>query len=140
MRRVTDSAEIAKIAAGAEAARIGDVTPSRIASLASPENVILVDDATGACAVFEHEGGGIYDLHWVCTGRGAGKLLALKRMVRALFTDYGGCGIYGFISRDNRAARVVARWLGGTFGGAYTDAAGHQLAVYAQTKEQNART
>lgn len=103
----------------------------------APENVIFRDDA-GACAVFEHEGDGYYDAHLLCVGRGADRLLALKEMVRALFTTHGARGIYCLISRQNRAARVIARWLGGSFNGPHTDAAGRQLTLYTLTRENYA--
>lgn len=139
IRRITSVDDIADTLAD-PAVRELSLVPADVAEIATtfsaPENVIFKDDS-GACAIFEYEGSGCYDAHLLCSGRGADRLSALKEMVRELFTSHGARGIYCYIPRQNRAARVVARWLGGSFCGPYTDAAGLQLVLYTLTREQH---
>lgn len=143
VRRISDITPVSFALADPRTRTLSDISADfaeieRVFS--APENVILLDDETLACAIFEHEGGGVYEMHFLCPGRGGGRLVALKKMLDTLFTTYGARGIYGYISRQNRAARAAARWLGGLFGEPYTDAAGRQLVLYSLTREQHART
>lgn len=142
IRRVTDAETLAHlVTAAGDVERVGEISREQIEDfVSSPENIVLHDTATSACAVFEHEERGMYDIHWLCPGRGTARLVALKKMVDALFTTYGACGIYGYLSRDHRAARVIARWLGASFRGNYESAAGQSVALYTLTKAQHART
>jgi hypothetical protein len=137
IRRVFDPEVILAAARSPDVAQhLDEITEQAAADFfACPENLSFIDDETGACAVFEYIEKSIYEAHFLIQGRGPARLRALEDMAEEVFTTYGASGIYGYVSRNNRAARVVGRWIGGTSTGPHVDAAGRDQILFCLTRE-----
>ena len=85
-----------------------------------------------AMAIFQYLGEGIYQGHYLNPSdyRGRGARESSKMMISELFTNYPADAIYGRISRNHRAARVMSRSLGFTMIGECRDAEGQPCVEY----------
>lgn len=79
--------------------------------LASEGN-IPVTFANGDIALFEHEGGGDYQVHFLFVGRGRKAIDHARESFRIMFTDHGAKLIFGLVPDFRRDVKLLARWAG----------------------------
>lgn len=80
--------------------------------LARPGNVPIVFD-NGDVALFDHEGGDTYQVHFLFKSRGRKAIEHARESFRRMFVDHG-CGlIFGMVPDFRRDVKMLARWAGG---------------------------
>lgn len=96
----------------------------------SPENVMFGDDR--GVVMFVRKDHEHYEMHYLMTRcmRGKAGLLAIKEAIRELFTYHAASVITGSTPRENRAARLVNRALGGRPYGVCVDSQGRDCINY----------
>lgn len=89
------------------------------------ENVMFGDDR-GLILFLYQPADHSYQMHWMLTEaiRGRDALLMAKNAIRTVFTSYDACAITGATPRENRAACMMNRALGGVPDGVSTDSMG----------------
>lgn len=83
--------------------------------LASGDNIPITFD-NGDIALFEHEGDGDYQVHFLFKG-GAQSIRNGREALRAMFTKHGAKLIFGLTPLHLRHARIFNRWIGGKSAG-----------------------
>jgi RimJ/RimL family protein N-acetyltransferase len=96
----------------------------------APGNLMLGDDR--GVVLFAYCGDGTYEMHYALTSslRGKAALQAIRTAIGALFTYRDAHAIVGSTPRDNRAARVINRALGGRPYGVSVDSMGRDCIDY----------
>lgn len=84
--------------------------------LASEGN-IPVTFANGDIALFEHEGGGDYSVHFLFVGRGREAIDHARESFRVMFAEHGAKLIFGLVPDFRRDVKLLARWAGGKCAG-----------------------
>lgn len=79
--------------------------------LATSGNVpIVVGDNL---ALFDNEGDGAYQVHFLFVSRGRLAIMAARESFRRMFEDYGAELIFGLVPDFRRDVKLLARWAGG---------------------------
>jgi hypothetical protein len=93
-------------------------------------NIVL--SHSRSMAIFQYLGEGVYQGHYMNPSdyRGRDARESSKMMLSEMFTNYPVDAIYGRISRNHRAARVMTRSLGFTMIGKCRDAEGQSCVEY----------
>lgn len=81
------------------------------------EGNIPVTFANGDIALFEHEGGGDYSVHFLFVGRGREAINHARESFRVMFAEHGAKLIFGLTPLRLRHARIFNRWIGGKSAG-----------------------
>lgn len=84
--------------------------------LASPGNIPVTFD-NGDIALFDHEGGKDYQVHFLFNSRGKEAIANAKESFRIMFVDHGAELIFGLVPDFRRDVKLLARWIGGKFAG-----------------------
>lgn len=84
--------------------------------LASEGNVPVTFD-NGDIALFDDEGEGIYQVHFLFVGRGREAIDHAREAFRVMFADYGAKLIFGMVPDFRRDVKLLARWAGGKSAG-----------------------
>lgn len=82
--------------------------------LASDNNIPIVFEG-GDVALFEHEGDGVYEVHFLFVSRGRKAIERVKQAFNTMFEKQGAKVIFGLIPHapvNNRKMKLVARWAG----------------------------
>lgn len=79
--------------------------------LASDLNVPVVFE-NGDVALFENEGDGTFEAHFLFVSRGRAAIENVKMAFRTMFEKQGAVVIFGLIPKANRKMKLVARWAG----------------------------
>jgi hypothetical protein len=96
----------------------------------NPGNLVI-GDARGV-VMFANMGDGNFEVHYMLTSnlRGRERLQRIKEAFTALFTYRDAVAIVGATPRDNHAARMMNRALGGRPIGEKIDSQGRQSIIY----------
>lgn len=83
--------------------------------VADPDNVAIVhgDDF----ALFDAEGGGVFQVHFLYQVRGREAIRLAKESFRRMFEERGAEMIFGMVPSDMANAKMHARLIGGRFVG-----------------------
>lgn len=94
------------------------------------ENVMFGD--TRGLILFLYQPDHTYKMHWLLTEaiRGRQALLMARNAIATMFTNYDCCAITGSTPRENRAARMMNRALGGLPTGVSKDSQGRHCIDY----------
>jgi len=84
--------------------------------LASEGNIPVTFD-NGDIALFEHEGSGDYQVHFLFIARGREAIRHGKEALRVMFAEHGAKLIFGLTPLHLRHARIFNRWIGGKSAG-----------------------
>lgn len=95
------------------------------AFFAAPENVMF-GDANGLLLFCHQPSDHTYEMHWLLTEavRGRAALRMAKNAIATVFTNFDACAITGSTPRENRAACMMNRALGGVPDGVSADSMG----------------
>lgn len=75
--------------------------------------IVMGDDIT----LFDDEGEGVYQVHFLFASRGKAAIIAAKEAFRQMFENYGADLIFGLVPNFRRDVKMLARWTGGKFAG-----------------------
>ena len=97
----------------------------------TPENVMF-GDTRGLILFLYHAKDHTYQMHYLLTEaiRGRNALLMAKNAIATMFTNYDCCAITGSTPRENHAARMMNRALGGLPTGVSKDSQGRHCIDY----------
>lgn len=84
--------------------------------LAHEGNVPVTFD-NGDIALFEHEGGDDYQVHFLFVGRGREAINHARESFRVMFAEHGAKLIFGLVPDFRRDVKLLARWAGGKCAG-----------------------
>jgi hypothetical protein len=84
--------------------------------LAHPGNVPVTFD-NGDIALFDHEGDGIFQVHFLFESRGREAIRHAKESFEIMFTEHGASLIIGLVPDFRRDVKMLARWAGGRSSG-----------------------
>jgi len=84
--------------------------------LATPGNVPVTFE-NGDIALFDHEGDGTYQVHFLFQSRGRKAIEHAREAFRIMFTDHGCTLIMGLVPDFRRDVKMLARWAGGRSAG-----------------------
>lgn len=79
--------------------------------LASPNN-LPITFANGDIALFEHEGNGDYEVHFLFVARGRAAIEHARQAFNAMFKKHGAKLIFGLVPDFRRDVKLFARWIG----------------------------
>lgn len=79
--------------------------------LASGGNIPVTFD-NGDIALFEHEGNGDYQAHFLFVSRGREAINHVREAFRIMFVNHDAKLIFGLVPDFNRKMKLVARWAG----------------------------
>lgn len=79
--------------------------------LASKGNIPVTFD-NGNVALFDNEGDGIYEVHFLFPCRGAKAIDNAREAFRVMFTEHGASLIFGLVPDKRRDVKLLARWTG----------------------------
>lgn len=104
-----------------------------MSAFAADPRHLAIGGVDGAVLFAAHgEAPGVYEMHWLLTKqvRGEAALRLARRGIDRLFTDRDAVAIVGATPRENRAARMMNRALGGRPTGEVTDSLGRSCITY----------
>jgi len=78
----------------------------------------------GDVALFDDEGDGTYEVHFLFQSRGRQAIQHAKEAFRRMFTDHGAKLIFGLVPDHRRDVKLLARWAGGRSRGSRTTSNG----------------
>lgn len=84
--------------------------------LAHEGNVPVTFD-NGDIALFDYEGDGNYEVHFLFVARGRAAIEHAKEAFRVMFVEHGAQLIFGLVPDFRRDVKLLARWIGGKFAG-----------------------
>lgn len=84
--------------------------------LASKGNVPVTFD-NGDIALFDDEGEGDYQVHFLFASRGREAIRSARAAFKTMFTQYGAKLIFGLVPDFRRDVKMLARWAGGKSAG-----------------------
>jgi hypothetical protein len=84
--------------------------------LASPGNIPVTFD-NGDVALFDNEGEGTYQVHFLFVSRGREAIAHAREAFRILFTEHDASLIMGLVPDFRRDVKLLARWAGGKSAG-----------------------
>jgi hypothetical protein len=79
--------------------------------LASDRNTPVVFE-NGDVALFENEGDGTFEAHFLFVSRGRQAIEHVRAAFQTMFEKNGAKVIFGLIPKANRKMKLVARWAG----------------------------
>lgn len=79
--------------------------------LASKGNIPVTFD-NGDVALFDYEGDGIYEGHYLFVSRGEEAIRHAKSAIRTMFVEHGVSLIFGMVPDFRRDVKLMTRWLG----------------------------
>lgn len=85
---------------------------SGAAWLARPENIPITFE-NGDVALFDAEGDGIYEVHFLFESRGQTAIEHARESFRQMFIEHGAELIFGLVPNFRRDVKLLARWAGG---------------------------
>lgn len=85
---------------------------SGAAWLARPGNVPITFE-NGDVALFDAEGDGTYEVHFLFESRGRTAIEHARESFRQMFTEHGAELIFGLVPNFRRDVKLLARWAGG---------------------------
>jgi hypothetical protein len=91
--------------------------------LASAGNIPVAFD-NGDIALFDHEGGRDYQVHFLFQSRGREAIEHARESFRIMFTQHDAELIFGLVPDFRRDVKLLARWAGGKFAGKRTTSEG----------------
>lgn len=80
--------------------------------LARAGNVPIVFE-NGDVALFDNEGDGTYQVHFLFKSRGREAIAHARESFRRMFVDHGCTLIFGMVPDFRRDVKMLARWAGG---------------------------
>lgn len=80
--------------------------------LAHPGNVPVTFE-NGDIALFDHEGDGVYQVHFLFQSRGRKAIEHAREAFRVMFMEHGCTLIMGLVPDFRRDVKLLARWAGG---------------------------
>jgi hypothetical protein len=89
---------------------------SGAAWLASAGNIPVTFD-NGDIALFDHEDGRNYQVHFLFQSRGREAIEHAREAFKIMFTQHGAELIFGLVPDFRRDVKLLARWAGGKFAG-----------------------
>lgn len=89
---------------------------SGAAWLASQGNIPITFE-NGDIALFDHEGGKDYQVHFLFNSRGREAIKHARESFRIMFTQHDAELIFGLVPDFRRDVKLLARWAGGKFAG-----------------------
>jgi len=84
--------------------------------LATEGNIPITFD-NGDVALFDDEGDGVYEVHFLFVSRGRMAIDNVREAFRQMFEDHGASLIFGLVPVEQQHVKMVARWTGGKFVG-----------------------
>lgn len=84
--------------------------------LAHPGNVPVTFD-NGDIALFDHEGDGTYQVHFLFQSRGRKAIEHARESFKIMFTEHRASLIMGLVPVFRRDVKLLARWAGGRSAG-----------------------
>lgn len=84
--------------------------------LATEGNIPITFD-NGDIALFDDEGDGAYEVHFLFVSRGRMAIDHVREAFRQMFEDYGANLIFGLVPVERKDVTMMARWTGGKFVG-----------------------
>lgn len=72
----------------------------------------------GDVALFDYEGEGTYEVHFLFKSRGREAIKHARESFRRMFEDHEATLIYGLVPEFRRDVKLLARWAGGKSRGA----------------------
>jgi hypothetical protein len=84
--------------------------------LARPGNIPVTFE-NGNVALFDDEGEGVYQVHFLFACRGAKAIDNAREAFKIMFTEHGANLIFGLVPDFRRDVKLLARWAGGKSGG-----------------------
>jgi hypothetical protein len=84
--------------------------------LASEGNIPVTFD-NGNVALFDNEGDGVYEVHFLFPCRGAKAIDNAREAFRIMFMEHGANLIFGLVPVERRDVKLLARWVGGKSAG-----------------------
>lgn len=84
--------------------------------LASPGNIPVTFD-NGDVALFDNEGDGVYQVHFLFLCRGAKAIDHAREAFKIMFTEHDTRLIMGLVPDFRRDVKLLARWAGGKSAG-----------------------
>lgn len=79
---------------------------------ARPGNIPIIFD-NGDVALFDHEGEGTYEVHFLFESRGRVAIDHAREAFRQMFTEHHAKLIFGMVPDFRRDVKMLARWAGG---------------------------
>lgn len=84
--------------------------------LARPGNIPITFD-NGNVVLFDDEGDGAYQVHFLFPCRGAKAIDQIREAFKTMFTEHGASLIFGLVPDFRRDVKLLARWVGGKSSG-----------------------
>lgn len=84
--------------------------------LASKGNIPVTFE-NGDIALFDDEGDGTYEVHFLFISRGREAIDHARETFRVMFCEHGAKLIFGLVPDFRRDVKMLARWIGGKFAG-----------------------
>lgn len=81
------------------------------------EGNIPITFPNGDIALFDWEGDGTYQVHFLFVSRGREAINNAKEAFRQMFVDHGAEVIFGLVPDFRRDVKLLARWIGGKYVG-----------------------
>lgn len=80
--------------------------------LARSGNIPVTFD-NGDVALFDDEGDGVYQVHFLFVSRGRKAIEHARESFKVMFTEHGANLIFGLVPSFRRDVALLARWVGG---------------------------
>jgi hypothetical protein len=80
--------------------------------LSTPGNVAITFE-NGDIALFDDEGEGIYEVHFLFESRGKEAIRSARESFKQMFDDHDAVLIFGMVPDHRRDVKMLARWAGG---------------------------
>lgn len=84
--------------------------------LKHPGNIPVTFD-NGDIALFDHEGGGTFQVHFLFQSRGRKAIDHAREAFKIMFIEHGAHLIMGLVPEARRDVAMLARWAGGRSAG-----------------------
>lgn len=78
--------------------------------LASAGNIPVAFD-NGDIVLFDDEGDGTYEIHFLFVSRGAEAIAHARQALRTMFVEHGAKLIFGLVPDFRRDVKIFARWI-----------------------------
>ncbi len=80
--------------------------------LSTPGNVAILLPVKDDITLFDYEGDGIYEVHFLFQSRGKEALRSAREAITRIFDEHGASMIFGMAPECRPDVRLFARWLG----------------------------